>query len=296
VAGNVLGARPWQGLSSGGFPTGRLLYPLAIGNRWDYDLHRSFTLVTADGPQPPQVVDLFLRDEITDTVEIGARTYFVQQETNPLAAGPSDLLPVNIVSLRQDRSGLYQREVVSVLNRPAAATESMHAVVNGAVARPADRAAFERAFERVIDRLASARWNASLLVGPSRGGPDPGELSLLRYPLSAGARWTVRESPRYGRVVFGRERVVVPAGAFVAWHLQGTSELFGANDRVTYWYSSAGLVRSSFHVEAQATDDAGNVIGRVIGDQDQLLTALTLVDPNVPHANLGNPVAGDEPR
>jgi hypothetical protein len=175
-------------------------------------------------------------------------------------------------------------------------TDAVHAVVNGRIARPADRAAFERAAERVMERLASMRWNDSQLVGQGRGGPDPGELSVLRYPLSAGARWTVREMPRYGRVVLGRERVVVPAGAFVAWRLRGTSELFGPDDRVFYWYSSAGLVQMSFHFESDATDDAGNVIGRVIGDQDQVLTGLTLVDPNTPHASLESPLEGTEPQ
>jgi hypothetical protein len=296
IAGSVLGARPWQLPTSAGIPTGRLLYPLAVGNRWDYNLHQSITLVTADGPQPPQVTDLALRDDITGTIEIGARTYFLQQETNPLVVVAPRILPGNIVSLREDRSGLYQREVITVLDRSAAETAAVHAAVDGRIARPAERAAFERAVERVLDQLASVRWNASQRIGPGAGGPDPGELSLLRFPLSAGARWAVRESPRYGRVVLGRERVVVPAGAFVAWHLRGTSELFGPDDRVFYWYSSAGLVRTSFHFESLATDDAGNVIGRVIGDQDEVLTGLTLVDPNAPHALLESPVEGAEPQ
>jgi len=292
IAGSVLGARSWQLPSSAGLTTGRLFYPLAIGNRWDYDLHQSVTLITPDGPQPPLVTDLTLHDEIISRVQIGTRTYFLQQETNPLVVAAPRILPGNIVTLRYDLGGLYQREVPSVFNRTAAETEAMHAMVNGAVARPADRAAFERALARVSERLASARWNASQLVGAGRGGPDPGELSLLRFPLYTGARWAVRESPRYGRVVLGHERVVVPAGAFVAWHLRGTSELFGPADRVFYWYSSAGLVRTSFHFESPATDDTGHVIGRVIGDQDQVLTALTLMYPD---AALESPVDGAEP-
>jgi len=291
IAGSVLGARPWQLPSNAGIPTARLPYPLAVGNGWVYAQHQSITLVTADGPQPPQVTDHPLVDQILGTMEIGARRYFSMYETIPPIVSPPSIVSGDIFLLRQDRSGLYQRDVVTVLNRAAAATEAMHAVVNRAVTRPADRAAFERAVEQVNERLASARWNSLQRIGPGAGGPDPGELSTLRYPLSVGARWTVRESPRYGRVVLGRERVVVPAGAFVAWHVRGTSELFGPDDRVFYWYSDAGLVQTSFHFESLATDDAGNVIGRVIGDQDQVLTALMY-----PNALLESPVGGAEPQ
>jgi len=297
IAGSVLGARPWDGLSSGGaILAGRLLYPLAVGNTWDYALHLRVTFVTSDGPQPPQVTDTSLRDQITETVQIGTRTYFLQQEYNPLAVAPPRILPNSGMPLRQDRSGLYEREVVTVLNPAAAVTEAIRADVARLVARPAERAAFERAYARLAIQLATARHDALSSPIPRSGGPDPGELALLRYPLSAGARWAVRESPQFGRVVLGRERVIVPAGAFVAWHLRGTSELYGPEDRLAYWYSSAGLVRTSFHFESPATDDAGNVIGRVIGDQDQVLTALTLVDPNGPHAALGSPAEGGEPR
>lgn len=297
AADRLLGAQPWDGLTSGGrILSGRLLYPLAVGNRWDYDVHARVTLVTKDGPQPPQITDTFLRDEITGTVQIGTRTYFLQQETNPLVVTPPRLLPSNILSLRQDRSGLYQREVITVQNPPAVATEAMREYVDRVVTEPSQRAAFERAAERLTTQLATARWNSVGLRMPRTGGPDDGELSLLRYPLFVGARWTMRESPRFARVVLGRERVIVPAGAYSAWHLRGLSQLYGPEDRVAFWYSSAGLVRTSFHFESVATDNAGNVIGRVLADQDQVLSALTLVDPNAPHTLAVTPVEGAEPR
>jgi hypothetical protein len=227
---------------------------------------------------------------------IGARTYFVQQESSPLAAGAPRILPGNTFSLRQDRSGLYQLDVLTPLVQSPAPTEAVRASIERAVAEPAARAAFERAYARLTAQLAAARLGAGAPSLPRPGGPDPGELSLLRYPLAVGARWTVRESPRFVRVVVGRERLLVPAGAFVAWRLRGLSELYGPEDRVAFWYSSAGLVRISTHAEAPATDDSGNVIGRVIGDENQVLTALRLVDPNAPRADAEAPVEGVEPR
>ena len=64
----------------------------------------------------------------------------------------------------------------------------------------------------------------------------------------------------------------------MAWRVDGTSELFGPNDRVRFWYANAGLVRMALHAEEQATDDTGNPIGRLLVDEDQVLTAVELHD------------------
>ena len=106
----------------------------------------------------------------------------------------------------------------------------------------------------------------------------------------------MRASPRFGRTVIGRERITVPAGAFSAWRLRGTSELFGPNDRVRFWYANAGLIRISIHLESEATDDAGNVLGRVVADEEQLLNALSLVGSHSPHPLAASSGEGAEPR
>src|SRR5262249_34476866 len=94
--------------------------------------------------------------------------------------------------------------------------------------------------------------------------------------LFVGARWVVRESPRFTRTVVARELVRVPAGVFPAWRLMGTAEAFGPEDRLDVWYSSAGLVRLRFHVVGDAVGDQGNVSGRAVTDSDQTLTAIEL--------------------
>jgi hypothetical protein len=295
VVGRVLGTRWWQGSLPGAVGTaGRTLYPLAVGNRWDYDLHLRVTMVTGGVPQPPEIIDSSVRDEITGTQQIGDRTYYLQQETNPVIVGPGRLLPNYVIPLRQDLSGLYEREIVTFF--PAAGTEAMRAYVARAVARPAERPAFERAYVKLMAQLAAARRDAATFALPHSGGPDLSELALLRYPLFPGARWAVRESPNFGRAVVRRERIVVPAGAFAAWQVRGESELYGPRDRVVFWYASVGLVRMSFHYESEATDEAGNVVGHVVGDQDQLLSAFNLVAPNTPNASAEAPAEGAEPR
>ena len=303
IAGQVLGARPWDGAPRAGFAMGaRLLYPLAVGNRWDYAVRSRTTIVTSDGPQPPQFTDDPLRVVISSMGQFGTRTYFFQEEGNPQLGGPFSQVSFLV---RQDRSGLYEADIVRAANAATAmqsdaasaplAPAAMRAYVDRVVARPSERAAFERATRQLAALFASARQQAAI-GGPSSGGPDAGEISLLRYPLTAGARWIVRESPRFGRAVVGRERVVVPAGAFMAWDLRGVSELYGPRDRVHFWYSSAGLIRVAFHFESNAVDDAGNVIGRAIGDEEQVLTALNLVDPNGPHTLATAPEDSSDPR
>jgi hypothetical protein len=71
--------------------------------------------------------------------------------------------------------------------------------------------------------------------------------------------------------------VNLPLGTLPAWKLRGTSELFGPEDRVHFWYSRLGLLRIRFHVVGDATDNTGNVIGRVVTDSDQSLTEIHLV-------------------
>ena len=298
IAGRVLGAPPAIGSPRGELvPQGRRFFPLAVGNRWDYDVRTRMTLVTSDGPQPPEITQIRLRDEIIGTEPFGAREYFLQQESNP------DVSPLvaSIFPVREDRSGLYEGEFIRRIS-PASSGASgnsieptaLRAYVDRVVVRAADRAAFVRALEVLAMRLAAARHDAAVFAGGSPEGPDAGEISLLRYPLFTGAHWVVRASPRFTRSVIGRERVTVPAGAFSAWRLRGSSELFGPNDRARFWYSSAGLVRLSFHFESNAIDNAGNVIGRVMGDQEQLLTALSLVDPHAPHTFTVGPDDGAE--
>jgi hypothetical protein len=154
---------------------------------------------------------------------------------------------------------------------------ALAAYVDRTIADPAQRAAFQRAAAEVAAKLALVR---PIVTGLHTGnGARPGEITLLAYPVFVGARWVVRQDPSFGRVVVGRERIRVPLGTFASWKLQGTSELFGPADRVHFWYSNLGLLRVRFHVEGEATDATGNVIGTVVTDSDQSLTDIHLVRP-----------------
>ena len=203
----------------------------------------------------------------------GTRTYFIQAEYDPRVVGPGPG-PASSFLMREDRSGLYEADQF-IRATPTAATQ-WRASMDPAIAGTAQSAAFARAADVIAARLDLVMGNGMRRPGPGPGGPDPGELSMLRYPLRPGAHWVVRHSPLFTRTVVDRVAARLPAGVFDSWKLRGDSELFGSTDRVHFWYGRAGLLRIRFHAEAEATDEAGNSVGRLIFDQDQVLTALTL--------------------
>jgi len=108
-----------------------------------------------------------------------------------------------------------------------------------------------------------------------RGDPLPGESSALVYPMFVGSRWVVRDSPRYTRLVEGRGRTTVPAGTFEAWNLRGRSEFESPGDVVHFYYAREGLIRVTLHADLDVVDTGNIVVGRVIMDMDQSLTAFT---------------------
>jgi hypothetical protein len=221
--------------------------------------------------------------EIVRTAQAGDLDYFIQLESDPSTACA---LCGEQFWVRQSRLGLFELDNVGIRsdvtvdgtsNDPEAT--DLVAYVDRTVTDPGQRAAFLRAATAVAAKLA--------LVRPIPGGPRPalgaapGEITLLSYPLYVGARWIVRESPRFARIVVGRDVVNVPLGMFPAWKIRGTSELFGPDDQVFFWYSNLGLLGVRYHVVGDAVDDTGKVIGRVVTDSDQSLTGIHLMGRSV---------------
>jgi hypothetical protein len=274
-------------------------YPLAVGDRWDYfNTIRSRIVVPGS---PVVLVELGhpWAAEIIGTEVFGGRLYHMQAEYDPLAVSLPPP-PQYLFALRQDRSGLYNRDLVQLAapshGRPARegarGADALRAKLASVLAGHPHRAAFQRAAESLAARLEGLRaaaFGGSLAPGD---GPDPAEISLLRYPLRPFARWIVRDSPRFSRIVEARETLELPAGSFSAWRIRGDSELFGPGDVVHFWYARQGLVRMLVHTESDAVDEQGNVVGRLLWDLDQRLTAYSLErrDGSVqPSATLGEP-------
>lgn len=278
----ALGTSPWDadrpGLGEFG-GHGWQRFPLAVGNHWDYLIRNRMVITTDQGPQPPTLTEEPASAEVTDTRHIGDRDYFLYVETSSGSGGNAQIQ--STFPTRQDRSGLFQLDALEVVTpaatvaAPAGASrlaQDLSAYVDRALAGSPQRAAFQRSAQAFAARVESMRQAVFGRMPGHPGGPDPGELSLLRYPLHVGAEWDVRLSPHFTRTVVGRELLRLPAGMFPSWRLRGDSELFGPTDRVHFWYASAGLVKMSLHAEGEATDDAGNIIGHFVADMEQVLT------------------------
>ena len=293
AAGQLLGPDSRFTRTSLFAPT-RRLFPLAAGNEWDYAIHTSTMVVTDSGPQPLEVRDQPWVAEIDGTQQRGERTYFRLLEYDPRAV---DRPYVILTLLRQDANGLFvddlggfdavERVAASAGAVMGASAGSLRAYVDRTPATAAHREAFRRAADRTAEKLEAVALGAGRAAGP-----DANELSFLRYPLFVGAHWIVRTSPLFERAVVARERVRLPGGGTAAaWRLRGTSELFDAEDRVSYWYGALGLVRLSARLVTNAVDDNGGIIGRLVYESDQLLTAARLGGSGPARGSSAGPVA-----
>ena len=280
----------------------RLLHmPLAVGNRWDYIVWLRTRLISDGSPDVVEETRSPWTAEIVDAQILNEHEYFLEAEYDPrVVARP----PLPYFALRQDRTGLYSRDLYYLGPHSAAAPANdgglaarFESALASAAAKSGHPAAFAAAAKRLAARLALMSMPGRGLGVPGlpdppglsrangdggavrRGSPLPDEISLLVYPLYTGSKWVVRESPRFARVVVNRESVQLPAGEFSAWLMRGFSEVYGTRDVVQFWQASEGLVRITVTSETEVTDEQGRPIGRMLIEMDQSLLELRLVQP-----------------
>jgi len=275
-AASLLAPNPW----TGGLPSarwrglGRSHMPLEVGNRWDYRVQVSTRILSTGRPDQVDAIEYPWSTEVVGVGTFGAREYFMVASYDPRVMMVESPIP-----MREDATGLYERDVIVAKLLSDGSTprdgraDACARALEAALARgPADPA-LAAAAKRLVARVASVLGEAGE-PNAGRQGPDAEEIALLRYPLRPGAEWDVRKSPRFTRRVVGRDLVRVPAGRFIGWRIAGGGELFGPHDRVHAWYARQGLVRLVTHLETEATDASGNVIGLLVYDMDQTLTGL----------------------
>ena len=255
----------------------RYRYPLAVGNHWDYVIRSRVVTIPDVGDPSTVLARTPWSAEVLGTVTAGTHEYFQVGEGDPRSAAP--LVPVYLQ--RQDAEGFYELDppLTPAGVRAGPGTGPLAAAIDlAAIDRSLDGSAHHAAFARAAQRVAAKleRMRRSLGDVPAAtDGAEPNELTFLRYPLQLGSRWTVRESPFFGRIVAGLDELTLPVGRVRAWRIRGVSELYGPNDRVHFWYGRAGLVRIHLRAEMDAVDDTGAVIGRVVAEYDQSLVRFT---------------------
>jgi len=263
-----------------------LFYPLDIGNHWAFE--RTITTLTIpDEGQPgdPYVGESTIDVDLVGTGERFGREYVVQRETRHI----NGFELVLEFLYRQDKGGLYNADPepgVPAL-APDAGVERAVERLTPSTPRAAERLAYQQALRRVwglrerIERVALVGRASLGSAVNSRPGPLDGEIALLRYPLHPGSTWNVREDPLVVYLVEANERVTLPAGDFSAYRIRiDWPGVFGPNDLVHVWYGRDGFLKLQVHVEGEVVDDQGNVVGKVVSDELQQLTALSLVGVN----------------
>jgi hypothetical protein len=208
-----------------GLASRRSLYPLTVGNLWTYRVRTTDQITTDAGPQPPVIEEHPAVVGIEAAAFInGDDRYFSQVE----AAVRGDTLSGSLFYVRSNRQGVFELDLSFAPNglaisAPAVdpAAPALTAYVDRTIADPAQRIAFQHAADDVAAKLAAvAVLGGRPRPGPLRQGPrtgaEPGELTLLSYPVIPGARWVVRDDPRFARLVVGRDQVHVPFGTFGA--------------------------------------------------------------------------------
>jgi hypothetical protein len=289
AATGTASARPTLSLD-GADSRGHGFYPLQIGNRWAYRSVIKFILTDASGPHPPDVVNSRIERELTGTTKLFGRTYVIEEARYFTEGSPSP--NTSATFFRQDPAGLYEADVPppnpgAVAGRTSEELSALDAhgrdYIARTVANPEHRAAFETAWAQLSSRLDLAlhiRASAPATATDSRrGGVLDHEITRLRYPLFPGQQWTIRPSPFFGSLVEAHETVALPAGRFPGYRIRISSEFFGPNDAVKFWYGRAGLLRDRVHVESVATDENGNPIGTAIVEQEDELVRLDIVHP-----------------
>ncbi|MBI5709214.1 MAG: hypothetical protein HZC42_02775 [Candidatus Eisenbacteria bacterium] len=260
-------------------------YPLEIGNRWHYA--RVFTVWIRGGAPagPPDAV--LIRStrsaELTGVESLFDRDYVIERDA-VIEESRTDTF-VTRLAYRQDRSGLYEADLPlaeqPLAARPPAEDHAWQRLA-ASLADPASREAYRAAWERLQVRLDAVRAvleggaGEAARRGP-RGGPLDHEITRLRYPLRPGARWVIRDDPRFESFVERPDLLNLPAGRFGAWRVRIASVLFGPQDIVRTWYGRAGYLRLEAHLESEARDQNGQPIGTLVSEQTEALDDLQLV-------------------
>jgi hypothetical protein len=267
-------------------PNANPFYPLEVGNHWGYEHTLALYVVPAGGPPGPVFGSSDRRDrELVCIEQRAGRSYVVERE---LFGGS----PPWWLLYRQDEAGLYEldgptvsppcgdpvgRRAFDVGEESASRGEKAWLGVAAQIADPALQVAYRAAWDRVRDRSAAvARAVGAGLGMTPGGGVEAGEITRLQYPLHPRARWLIRADPRFESVVEGAEALDLAVGRVPGWRIRIESEFLGPEDRVHVWYGRTGFLMLAAHIEEVATDERGNPIGTVVGEETEELIALSL--------------------
>lgn len=286
------------GLESGTGIGGRAgLYPLQVGNHWQYRWQFTFVVIPDQGdPSPPYHEERIFDRRLICVERREGRDYVVEELREVLPNQPY----VSWLRFRQDRTGLYEADAWFG-EAPLCAVEATTAQgsrVGGAadaLARgvaqlstagsTSQQAGFQAAAERLRARLAMvdrAVRSMGSLPFPVPGSPQ--ELTRLKYPLRPRARWTILNSTgtTFMAIVEGADVLSLVPGRLRGYRIRIHHDFLGPNDHVHVWYGPSGYLQLVSHVEDIVVDPFGQPQGRAMVDTREVLTQLELIGQELP--------------
>ncbi|HEX5131813.1 MAG TPA: hypothetical protein VFX92_04925 [Candidatus Krumholzibacteria bacterium] len=262
--------------------SGQGLVPLQVGNQWDY--HGSLAVrITPYGSDTES--QYILRDEVRTVV--GSETYDGRNYTVIEVAIDEHEYGQTMQSLlfRQTHTGLFQYngEVAPPIDAPVAGSRDIDPAWVGVAASvpPAQRGAYRVAWDELVARRETLRraMTGGVAAVPGNSGADENETTQLVYPLHPGQEWNVLDEPLFTARVERRVRLYVSFGLVSAWQIQLRNEFMGPRDRAIEWYGELGFIGYILHIETVATDESGQPIGTLVGDERLVMTDTNLLGP-----------------
>jgi len=277
-------ADPGKATSTTPAGTPDFVFPLDLGNRWNYDGRVEYWVIADRDPiEHARVLSTHVH-ELTQTETLFGRSYVVEQRTIVEDFRPTEPI-VNWVRYRQDPSGLYEADVS--LNDPPGGLVTPEIALS-----KAGHAGNEPTFEGVPASQRQAWWAAweriqhrrQLLHGvansqdPLVSGLMENEITRLRYPPTVGKVFYIR--PNLLRVkIEAYETLRLPAGDFEAARLRLTWLLPDTEaDRIFMWIGPCGILKFEARLIGAAIDENGNVRGKLVAEEGQVLTGLQLLN------------------
>ena len=267
---------PEPAVSAAAAGSGERFYPLEIGNRWNY--RGGFKVALDNGNDPLQVIaevpSTFERTMECDQMIEGI-VYRVEHAVQVQSSvfGPRTFH--SWIRYREDRDGLYERDMTGAnpgCPRPDPSLAAAGVTVERSIVEGLEDPRLRDAARAALARVDAVR--EVLRRGPptSLEAAVTGEITRLRYPLVAGATWTIRSDPRVEATVEGLDHFEVATGRLPAYRIRiDWPGISGPRDLIHVWYGRAGYLGLSAHLEI------GSDIGLLIADQTETLLSIDLV-------------------